>query len=158
VHTLVGSRRVHYHQIKPLSLYLGFYYLYHFNFQRPFFSTQTSLLFFASTKVINSTLFSQLLFFVRINSQRLFAFSLINLVLRSVSKFKSMASAQLTAIASSVSTTSFERLRPSTFQMGRVRIGNLPQRSFRGLVVKAATVVAPKVFSSNSYFCRMHYL
>ncbi|KAL9314601.1 hypothetical protein ACSQ67_020053 [Phaseolus vulgaris] len=55
-----------------------------------------------------------------------------------------MASAQLTAIASSVSTTSFERLRPSAFQMGRVRIGNLPQRSFRGLVVKAATVVAPK--------------
>ncbi|BAT80019.1 20 kDa chaperonin, chloroplastic-like [Vigna umbellata] len=55
-----------------------------------------------------------------------------------------MASTQLTAIASSVSTTSLERLRPSTFQMGRVRIGNLPQRSFRGLVVKAATVVAPK--------------
>ncbi|KAL2971031.1 hypothetical protein AAZX31_15G171600 [Glycine max] len=59
-----------------------------------------------------------------------------------------MASAQLTAIASSISTASFEGLRPSAVQFastGRIRIGNLSQRSFRGLVVKAATVVAPKV-------------
>ncbi|KAK7411829.1 hypothetical protein VNO78_03271 [Psophocarpus tetragonolobus] len=58
-----------------------------------------------------------------------------------------MASAQLSAIASSISTTSFERLRPSVAQTpcaGRVRIANFSQRSFRGLVVKAATVVAPK--------------
>jgi len=58
-----------------------------------------------------------------------------------------MASAQLTAIASSISTASFEGLRPSAVQFastGRIRIGNLSQRSFRGLVVKAATVVAPK--------------
>ncbi|TKY72899.1 20 kDa chaperonin [Spatholobus suberectus] len=58
-----------------------------------------------------------------------------------------MASAQLTATASSISTASFGGLRPSAVRfpcVGRVRIDNLSQRSFRGLVVKAATVVAPK--------------
>ncbi|KAK7328739.1 hypothetical protein VNO77_22856 [Canavalia gladiata] len=62
-------------------------------------------------------------------------------------KLQSMASAQLTATASSLSTASFEGLRPSAVRFplaGHVKICNFPQRSFRGLVVKAAAVVAPK--------------
>ncbi|XP_020205512.1 20 kDa chaperonin, chloroplastic [Cajanus cajan] len=58
-----------------------------------------------------------------------------------------MATAQLTALASSVSTPSFEALRPSLLHFPsarRVTIGNLSRKPFRPLVVKAATVVAPK--------------
>ncbi|XP_061354988.1 20 kDa chaperonin, chloroplastic-like [Gastrolobium bilobum] len=59
-----------------------------------------------------------------------------------------MATVQLTASSISArNVTSFEGLRPSAVQFpcfGRVRIGNFTQRSFRGLIVKAATVVAPK--------------
>nr|AFK39407.1 unknown [Lotus japonicus] len=59
-----------------------------------------------------------------------------------------MATTQLTA--SSISTrnvASFEGLRPIQFPCaGLVRIANPTRRSFRGLLVKAATVVAPKVF------------
>ncbi|XP_027356842.1 20 kDa chaperonin, chloroplastic-like [Abrus precatorius] len=56
-----------------------------------------------------------------------------------------MAGAQLTATASSIATASFEGLRPSALQFpSRVRIPNLSQTPFRGLVVKAAAVVAPK--------------
>ncbi|MED6169663.1 20 kDa chaperonin, chloroplastic [Stylosanthes scabra] len=57
-----------------------------------------------------------------------------------------MATAQLTASSiSSRNVSSFEGLRPSAVQFPSVvRLGTLTQRSFRGLVVKAATVVAPK--------------
>ncbi|OAY54046.1 20 kDa chaperonin, chloroplastic [Manihot esculenta] len=61
-----------------------------------------------------------------------------------------MATAQLTASSISVSVrslASFEGLRPSTVKFasfGTLKAGGAPQRSFRGLVVKAATVVAPK--------------
>nr|AWW15211.1 20 kDa chaperonin [Manihot esculenta] len=61
-----------------------------------------------------------------------------------------MATAQLTASSISVSVrslASFEGLRPSTVKFasfGTLKAGSAPQRSFRGLVVKAATVVAPK--------------
>ncbi|KAL5069582.1 hypothetical protein RYX36_020469 [Vicia faba] len=59
-----------------------------------------------------------------------------------------MASSHLTA--SSISTrnvASFQGLRPSEVQFHgarNVRIGNSARRSFKGVVVKAATVVAPK--------------
>ncbi|XP_058761323.1 20 kDa chaperonin, chloroplastic-like [Vicia villosa] len=59
-----------------------------------------------------------------------------------------MASSQLTA--SSISTrnvASFQGLRPSGVQFhgaSNVRIGNPARRSFKGVVVKAANVVAPK--------------
>ncbi|KAF5743116.1 20 kDa chaperonin chloroplastic [Tripterygium wilfordii] len=59
-----------------------------------------------------------------------------------------MATAQLTASSISVTArnlTSFEGLRPATF--GRMKTGALSERLFRGLVVKAATVVAPKFTS-----------
>lgn len=62
-----------------------------------------------------------------------------------------MATAQLTA--SSISARclpSFEGLRPCSVKFasaGHVKLAGLNQRSFRGLVVKAATVVAPKVMS-----------
>ncbi len=64
-----------------------------------------------------------------------------------------MAAAQLTAssfTASARSLTSFEGLRPSFVRLssyGTVKPGTLRQRSFSGLVVKAATVVAPKYTS-----------
>ncbi|XP_054807320.1 LOW QUALITY PROTEIN: 20 kDa chaperonin, chloroplastic-like [Prosopis cineraria] len=61
-----------------------------------------------------------------------------------------MATAQLTASSfSTMNLPSFGSLRPSMVQVLRshVRIGGLTQRSFRGLVVKAATVVAPKYTS-----------
>ncbi|XP_028782726.1 20 kDa chaperonin, chloroplastic [Neltuma alba] len=62
-----------------------------------------------------------------------------------------MATAQLTASSfSTVNLPSFEGLRPSMVQCSvarHVRIGGLTQKSFRGLVVKAATVVAPKYTS-----------
>ncbi len=62
-----------------------------------------------------------------------------------------MATTQLTASSISArNVASFEGLRPSAVQfpfVGHVRIGNLAQRSFKGLVVKAATVVAPKYTS-----------
>lgn len=63
-----------------------------------------------------------------------------------------MAAAQLTASSIKVparNLTSFEGLRPSSVKFAYV--GGAPsQRSFRRLVVKAATVVAPKViFSFN---------
>lgn len=64
-----------------------------------------------------------------------------------------MATAQLTASSVTVSArnlASFEGLRPSTVKFasfGTLRTGALTQRSFRGLVVKAATVVAPKYTS-----------
>lgn len=64
-----------------------------------------------------------------------------------------MATAQLTASSVTVSArnlASFEGLRPSTIKFasfGTLRTGALSQRSFRGLVVKAATVVAPKYTS-----------
>jgi chaperonin GroES len=65
-----------------------------------------------------------------------------------------MASSQLTA--SSISTrnvvASFEGLRPVQFHCHRhVTIGNPARRSFKGLVVKAATAVAPKVFTFIFY-------
>ena len=59
-----------------------------------------------------------------------------------------MASAQLTASSISArSFASFEGLRGSPVKLaaGRVKLAGVTQRSFRGLVVKAATVVAPKV-------------
>ncbi|KAF1892572.1 hypothetical protein Lal_00011039 [Lupinus albus] len=60
-----------------------------------------------------------------------------------------MATTQLTTSSISVrNMASFERLRFSQVQclacVGHVRIANLTQRSFRGMVVKATTVVAPK--------------
>lgn len=62
-----------------------------------------------------------------------------------------MATTQLTASSISArNVASFEGLRPSAVQfpfVGHVRIANLTQRSFKGLVVKAATVVAPKYTS-----------
>ena len=60
-----------------------------------------------------------------------------------------MAAAQMTAAASSgVLLPSFEGLRPSTINVSSVSFrmgGGLTLRSPRGLVVKAATTVAPKV-------------
>uniref|UniRef100_A0A5B7A4S9 20 kDa chaperonin, chloroplastic n=1 Tax=Davidia involucrata TaxID=16924 RepID=A0A5B7A4S9_DAVIN len=62
-----------------------------------------------------------------------------------------MATAQLTASSFCArSLPSFEGLRPSTVRVSSVaplRQGGLTLRSFRGLVVKAATVVAPKYTS-----------
>ncbi|KAF7837553.1 20 kDa chaperonin, chloroplastic [Senna tora] len=62
-----------------------------------------------------------------------------------------MVTAQLTASSlSAMNLPSFEGLRPSTVQfssVGHVRIGGLTPRSFRGMVIKAATVVAPKYTS-----------
>ncbi|EEF46234.1 20 kDa chaperonin, chloroplastic [Ricinus communis] len=61
-----------------------------------------------------------------------------------------MATAQLTASSVSLSArnlTSFEGLRPSTVKFASLKAGGLSQRSFRSLVVKAATVVAPKYTS-----------
>ncbi|KAK7281329.1 hypothetical protein RIF29_09207 [Crotalaria pallida] len=62
-----------------------------------------------------------------------------------------MAATHLTASSISArNMVSFEGLRPSAVQfpcVGNVRVGNLTQRSFRGMVVKAATVVAPKYTS-----------
>lgn len=61
-----------------------------------------------------------------------------------------MASAQLTASSiSGRSLPSFEGIRLCSVKLGsagHVRFGGINQRSFKGLVVKAATVVAPKVF------------
>lgn len=63
-----------------------------------------------------------------------------------------MATSQLTAASVTVSArnlASFEGLRPSTVKFssfGTLKAGNFTHnRSFKGLVVKAATVVAPKV-------------
>lgn len=62
-----------------------------------------------------------------------------------------MATAQLSASSVTVSArsvASFEGLRPQTVKfasVGTLKAGALNQRSFRSLVVKAATVVAPKV-------------
>uniref|UniRef100_A0A803NT82 Uncharacterized protein n=1 Tax=Cannabis sativa TaxID=3483 RepID=A0A803NT82_CANSA len=62
-----------------------------------------------------------------------------------------MATAQLTASSiSGRSLPSFEGLRPSSVKFasaGNVKLVGVNQRSFRGLVVKAATVVAPKYTS-----------
>ncbi|KAJ7956014.1 20 kDa chaperonin, chloroplastic [Quillaja saponaria] len=64
-----------------------------------------------------------------------------------------MAAVQLTASSISASNLpSFEGLRPSAVKfssVGHLRVGGLNQRSFHGLVVKAATVVAPKYTSIN---------
>ncbi|CAK9159236.1 unnamed protein product [Ilex paraguariensis] len=65
-----------------------------------------------------------------------------------------MATVQLNASAISAKTLpSFQGLRPSTVRVFSVaplrKSGGLTQRSFRGLVVKAATVVAPKYTSLN---------
>jgi len=71
-----------------------------------------------------------------------------------------MASSQLTA--SSISTrsvASFEGLRPSSVQFHsarHVRIGNPARRSFKALIVKATTVVAPKVYF-HSFFVLILY-
>ncbi|KAE9608181.1 hypothetical protein Lal_00003467 [Lupinus albus] len=55
-----------------------------------------------------------------------------------------MATTQITAISiSSKNMALFEGLRPSAVKFP-FKIGNLTQRSFKGMVVKAATVVAPK--------------
>lgn len=60
-----------------------------------------------------------------------------------------MATAQLTASSiSGRSLPAFEGLRPASVKFGpagHVTLPGVNQRSFRGLVVKAATVVAPKV-------------
>ncbi|OAY26989.1 20 kDa chaperonin, chloroplastic [Manihot esculenta] len=63
-----------------------------------------------------------------------------------------MAAAQLGASSVSVSvrSLSFEGLRPSTVKLanfGTLKAGGVSQRSLRGLVVKAATVVSPKYTS-----------
>ncbi|CAI0406437.1 unnamed protein product [Linum tenue] len=64
-----------------------------------------------------------------------------------------MAASQLTASSISVSArnlVSFEGLKPSAVKFasfGTLKAGGLSQRSFRGLVVQAATVVAPKYTS-----------
>ncbi|KAG8487590.1 hypothetical protein CXB51_018790 [Gossypium anomalum] len=65
-----------------------------------------------------------------------------------------MATSQLTASSMTVSVrnlASFEGLRPSSIvkfsSFGSLKPGSLTQRSFKGLVVKAATVVAPKYTS-----------
>lgn len=59
-----------------------------------------------------------------------------------------MATSQVTASLRNLST--FERFQPKTtlrfHSVEHVRIGTLTQNSFPSLVVKAATVVAPKVF------------
>ena len=67
-----------------------------------------------------------------------------------------MATAQLTAFSISVSArnlSSFEGLRASSVKFASfkplVGVGlPLSRRSFQGLVVKAATVVAPKVYNN----------
>lgn len=65
-----------------------------------------------------------------------------------------MAAAQLTASSVSVSArnlSSFEGLRPSSVKFasfGTLKASGVSQRSFRGLAVKAATLVAPKVTKS----------
>ena len=57
-----------------------------------------------------------------------------------------MASGQLTAPSFSARLVpSFEGLKPSTARFASVGLLKAGQRSFRGLVVKAATVVVPKV-------------
>ena len=62
-----------------------------------------------------------------------------------------MATSQLTASPMTVSArnlASFEGLRPSTVKFssfGTLKPGAFTHRSFKGLVVKAATVIAPKV-------------
>ncbi|OWM84060.1 20 kDa chaperonin, chloroplastic-like [Punica granatum] len=62
-----------------------------------------------------------------------------------------MAATQLTAPSISArNLPSFEGFRPSTVKfasVGPLNVGSLSRRSFRGLVVKAATVVAPKYTS-----------
>ncbi|KAF8034663.1 hypothetical protein BT93_C0852 [Corymbia citriodora subsp. variegata] len=67
-----------------------------------------------------------------------------------------MASGQLTAPTFSARlVSSFEGLKPSTLKFASVRpfkAGSLTQRSFRGLVVRAATVVAPKA-PYNVLYC-----
>lgn len=76
-----------------------------------------------------------------------------------------MASGQLTAPAFSARLVpSFEGLRPSTANfasVGPFKAGSLAQRSFRGLVVRAATVVAPKVvswlFRLSMFVCSIDY-
>ncbi|OIV97343.1 hypothetical protein TanjilG_07095 [Lupinus angustifolius] len=59
-----------------------------------------------------------------------------------------MATTQITASSISARNMAlFEGLRPSAVQfpcVGHVKIGNLTQRSYKGMIVKAATVVAPK--------------
>ncbi|KAF8042943.1 hypothetical protein BT93_A1316 [Corymbia citriodora subsp. variegata] len=64
---------------------------------------------------------------------------------------REMASGQLTAPTFSARLVpSFEGLKPPTLKfasVGPFKAGSLAQRSFRGLVVRAATVVAPKVGS-----------
>lgn len=75
-----------------------------------------------------------------------------------------MAAAQLGASSVSVSvrSLSFEGLRPSTVKLanfGTLKAGGVSQRSLRGLVVKAATVVSPKVASlSTATLCRLFRL
>jgi chaperonin GroES len=67
-----------------------------------------------------------------------------------------MATAQLTAFSISVSArnlSSFEGLRASNVKFASFKplVGfglPLSRRSFQGLVVKAATVVAPKVYNN----------
>ncbi|KAK8553388.1 hypothetical protein V6N13_062195 [Hibiscus sabdariffa] len=66
---------------------------------------------------------------------------------------KEMATSQLTAssvTASARNLASFQGLRPSAVKFvsfGTLKAGTLSHRSFKGLVVKAATVVAPKYTS-----------
>ena len=58
-----------------------------------------------------------------------------------------MATSQITASLRNL--PAFERFQPSALRFssaGHVRIGTLTQPSFPSFVVKAATVVAPKVF------------
>lgn len=61
-----------------------------------------------------------------------------------------MATIQLTVPSISArNLPSFEGLKPSMVKLaslGPPKSGYVTQRSFRGLVVKAATVVAPKVY------------
>lgn len=68
----------------------------------------------------------------------------------SLSSQESMATFELSGSVVSKSLTSYEGLglRPSTVRVPSVGLCSvgLNQRCFRGLVVKAATVIAPKVF------------
>ncbi|XP_010541686.1 PREDICTED: 20 kDa chaperonin, chloroplastic-like isoform X1 [Tarenaya hassleriana] len=73
-----------------------------------------------------------------------------------------MAATQLTASSVAArSFASFEGLRPSSVKLsslGTAKLGSLRQNQFRGLVVKAAAVVAPKVTPISQLPCHFTFI
>lgn len=74
---------------------------------------------------------------------------------------REMAAAQLTgSLISARNLPSFNGLRPSAVKfspsVGHLRVGGLANRSYTGLVVRAATVVAPKV-SHHSFLYSLSF-